>query len=432
MRKKKLKANNIYRRIVFWVAVMAWFIIVIVLFFTSTRTGLRLVTKKFLPDFISAEDIVVGNVSGQLSDELIFDQIELKDLKWFPSGTVIRIQRLMIKLKSLNPQDAQVDFENIRLFMPYSDPIVFSGHYHGGQLSANVYSSNISIEEILSFFPQKINGNPNGVIKNLDLYLEGPLSAVNVKGTFMINELVMPMFSISQAPGDLALVFRLVGRDYFPSGQLRVTAGKVKTKNATLKLAESKLLFSDSFTNPVFHIKGNAAISKVDIEVMLLGTSQQPQWQFSSNPPMAQEVLMIMFLTGKNMDVVQTSVDKQRLTPDLAKDLADYFLLGGEGGRLAQKLGIKDVSIIYDKDVAGIGVKKEVTDFLDIGYQVEQKSFDHEQNSQLKHTLGAELKLNSRISVEVDKEVSQFHNQQQLNEPLKSDDRIFLKYKTRF
>ena len=139
-----------------------------------------------------------------------------------------------------------------------------------------------------------------------------------------------------------------------------------------------------------------------------------------------------MFLTGKNLEVVETSVEEQRLTPDLAKDMVDYFLLGGEGGRFAQKFGIKDVSIIYDKDVSGVGVKKEVTDFLDIGYQVEQKGFEHSQTADLKHTLGAELKLNSRLSLEVDKEMYQFHNQEHLLDAIKPEEKILLKYKTRF
>lgn len=140
---------------------------------------------------------------------------------------------------------------------------------------------------------------------------------------------------------------------------------------------------------------------------------------------------MLMFLTGKNLDSIDSSVDKKKMTPDLAKDMVDYFLLGGEGGRLAQKLGIKDVSIIYDKDVAGIGVKKEVTDFLDVGYQLEQKGIDSE-TADLKHTLGADFKLNKNLSVEVDKELYQYHNQERIGDPIKPDDKILLKYKSWF
>ncbi len=403
----------------------------VILFFSATRPGLRMVTKQFLPDFIDADDIQVREMTGDLSHELALNQIELKNLKWFPAGTVIRIQRLAIRLTSLNPQDAEIDFENIRLFMPYSDPIVLSGHCRKGQLSANVYSSNISIEEFLSLLPNKIASNPKGVIKNIDLYLEGPLKAVSAKGTFTVDQLVMPKFVMSDAPGDLSLLFTRGPGGYKPSGELRVSQGRVKTKNVLMKLEESRLYFAESFGKPVFDIKGNASIGKVDIYVALLGTPQSPEWKFSSNPPVAQEILMIMFLTGKNMEVVQTSVDQKRLTPDLAKDLIDYLLLGGEGGRLAQKLGIKDISIIYDKDVAGIGVKKELADFLDVGYQVEQQGTDPA-TSEIKHTLGAEWKLNHHLSVEVDKELYQFRNQEHFNEPTKTDDKVYLKYRTQF
>lgn len=406
----------------------------VVLFFTSTRQGIRLVTKKFLSDFVAADDIQVGSMTGQLSDELIFSNIELKNLKWFPTNTVIRIQRLIISLKSFNPQDIQVHFENIRVFMPYSDPIVLSGHFKQGLLTCNAYSSNVSIDEFLTLLPQKIASNPKGVLKDVDLYLEGPPNAINIKGTFFIDSLDMPKFTLSDAPGDLSLLFKRIASGFAPHGELRVTEGNVTTKNAVLKLEKSYLYFSGTFAEPRFDIKGNASIGKVDIDLALLGTPQAPQWRFSSDPPMAEGVLMLMFVTGKNLEGVQASFEENRLTPDLAKDLIDYFLLGGEGGRLAQKLGIKEVSIIYDKEkeVAGIGVKKEVTNFFDVGYQFEQQGLNKAETADHKHTLGAELKLNRHFSVEVDRELYQSHNQERFNEPIKTDDKVLLKYKTRF
>ncbi len=429
--KKSRQKNKLYT-ILLWFCISIIFIMGVIVFFTSTRPGLRIMTDQFLPDFIEADDIIVGDVSGNLSNELTLKQVELKNLNWFPMNTVIRIQRLTMRLKSLDPKDAEIDFENIRLFMPYSDPIVLSGQYRNGQITANVYSSNISVEEILSLLPNKIASQPKGVIKNIDLYVQGPVNALNVKGAFIIEEFIMPNFVMSQAPGDLTFVFRRKDNLYSPSGELKVSQGKVKTKNALLKLQESRLFFSGSFIKPVFDIRGSSSISKVDMDVVLMGTPQSPIWKFSSNPPLEQEVLLLMFLTGKNMAVVQNSVEQQRLTPDLAKDMVDYFLLGGEGGRLAQKLGIKDVSIIYDKDNAGFGVKKEVTSFLDVGYQLEQKGLERSQATDLKHTLGAEFKLNSRVSLEVDKELYQFHNQQRFNDPLKPEEKIILKYKTQF
>jgi len=430
--KEKLKKIKLIL-LIFVIIVLAAMSVVV--FMTSTRPGLRMMTNKFITDYVPAEDVTFQDVTGQLSDELVFRQIELKNLKWFPENTVIRIQRLAIRLKSLNPKDAEIDFENIRIFMPYSDPIVISGNYRRGNIACNIYSSNISIEEILTLVPRKLASNPKGVIKDIDLYLDGPPQEAHVKGTFNIVELIMPMFSLTDAPGDLSLVFRRVETGYEPSGMLQVSQGKVLTKNALLKLEHSILGFTGIFAEPGFDIKGTAAIGKIDIDVALLGTAKAPQWKFSSNtnPPIEEQVLMLMFLTGKNLKGVQSSVDEKRLTPDLAKDMVDYFLFDGEGGRLAQKHGIKDVSIIYQKqtETAGIGVKKEVTNFLDLGYQVEQKGFD-QQTADLKHTLGADLKLNKHFSVQLDKELYQYHNQERLSDPLKPDDKVLLKYKTWF
>lgn len=432
MRNKKFEYGEKYKNILFWIAVIVFIVLGAIFFLTSTRPGLRLVTRQFLPKFIDAQDIQVGDVSGRLSDELVFERIELKNLKFFPESTTIRVQRLSIKLKSLNPQDAEINFENIRFFMPHSDPIVFFGHYRAGQLTANIYSRSVSVEECLSLLPRKITGNPRGVIKNIDWFLEGPLNAIKLTGAFEIEQLILPRLMMSEILGDLSLVFYRGESGFNPSGEVRVIQGKVKVQNTFLRLEESKLFFAGSFGEPTFSIKGKTSISNVHIDLTLLGTPQAPQVKLSSNPPLAQGALLLMFLTGKNMDVVQTSIEQQRLTPDLAKDMVDYFLLGGEGGRFAQRFGIKDVSIIYDKDVAGIGVKKEVTEYLDIGYQFEQQGLDRSQSFDLKHTLGAELKLNSRVSLEVDKEVYQFHTQERFEETIKPDDRIFLKYKTRF
>lgn len=414
-----------------WFAMPAVIIYAAILFFTSTAPGMRFITKRFLPQIINTEDVEVGGVEAGLSDELNFTRLELKNLKGLPDGTVIRIQRLAVKLGSLNPKDSRIDFENIRIFMPYSDPIVISGQFRNGIIFANAYSSEVSIEEILGLLPNKFASHPKGTIRNIDLVLEGPPDAVNVKGEFIVNELVMPKFTLTEAPGELAFVFKKGPRGFGPTGQLSVRSGKVKTKNTLLKLAGSKMLFSGSFGRPVFDVKGSASVGKVDIDVALSGTPQTPDWRFSSNPPVAQEVLMLMFLTGKNVETVQTSVGQKKVSPDLAKDLIDYFFLGGEGGRLAEKLGIKDFSIIYDKDVAGVGVKKQVTDFLDLGYQIEQKGADTA-TSDIKHTVGAEFKLNRHLSVEVDKELYQYRNIERQFEPLKTDDKVFLKYKTDF
>lgn len=402
-------------------------------YLTSTQQGIEMVSQKILRDIVAAQDIQIGSVSGQIQDGLTISHLELKNLKKFPPGTYIRIQEITIRLKSLKATDLHVDFENIRVFLPHSEPIIFSGRYSNGSLACNIYSNNISIPEILTFVPKKIASNPQGNISKIDLYLEGPPDNAQVKGSFNIDQLIMPRFTLSDAPGELNLMLKRVPTGYSPSGELHVRTGKVRTKFSNMRLQESYLYFSKSFAEPTFDVHGQASVGKTEMDISLRGSPKGPLWKFSSNPPLPEEILMLMFATGKSFEIVQDSWDQQKLTPDVAKDLIDYLLLGGEGGRFAEKFGIKDVSLIYDSevDVAGIGVTKEVTQYLDVGYQIEQEKVSTT-TGDIKHTLGAEFKINPKLSVEVDKELYQYRNQERLDTPTKTDDKILLKYKTQF
>jgi len=402
-------------------------------YLTGTRQGLELVSQKILADIVPAEDIKIGQVSGRVQDGLTINQLELRNLKHFPPGSLIRIQRVTIRLQSLKVNDLDVDFENIRVFLPNSEPIVLSGRFQKGRLSSNVYSNNISIAEILSFLPRKLDSNPQGRISKIDLYLEGPLSGIQIKGSFNIDQLILPRFTVSDAPGELNLLMKRIPTGYSPSGELSASTGKVRTKFSSMQLQKTHLYFSKSFAEPAFDVRGQASVGKTTMDITLRGSPKAPIWKFSSNPPLPEEILMLMFATGKSFEIVQESWDQQKLTPDVAKDLIDYLLLGGEGGRFAEKFGIKDVSLIYDTDVdvAGIGVTKEITRYLDVGYQIEQEGVSTTAGD-IKHTLGAEFKINPKLSVEVDKELYQYRNQERFDIPAKTDDKILLKYKTQF
>ncbi len=398
----------------------------------ATTQGARLVSEAVMPGMFNAEDIEIEGLAGDLTNGLSMRNVEFKNMEGLPAGSVVRIQRIDVNLPSLNFQDVIAEFENIRLFLPHGDPIVLSGHYRNGLLNLNVYSSTISVEEILSILPHKIPSKPTGRIRDIDLYVTGPVDRLDVKGKFHVEELTLPKFTLQDGPGDLELILTRRDDRYVPAGQLSVSQGRVRTKNAVMRLSESKLFFAQEWGIPAFDVKGTSVIGKTTIDVALKGTPRSPEWHFASTPSVPEQQLMLMFLTGKSLDSVATSIDQQKITPDLAKDLADYFLLGGEGGRLAEKLGIKDVSILYDDQTHGIGIKKELTDSIDVGYQVEQERSTDTAVSDIKHKLDAEIKLNRHLSIEVDKELLQIRNQENFGLYEKPDDRVLLKFKTEF
>jgi len=385
--------------------------------------------ENFLPpqvDRLAAETVGKG---------LLLQHLEIPNPPQFPSGSVLKIQRLFINLTRLSADGLVVEIENGRLFLPNSEPILFSGTIHQGQIDFNLYTKNMDLnqlEELLSF------GNMlkffKGSLTAVDLYARGALRSPHLTGQLTVERLTRGGFSLTGCPVNVDVLLSRKGAEWEGVGSLSTTEGRISSPRTTVQLAESKILFKKHLSQPSFAITGQAKVEKTLIRVVARGTVDQPELHLTSEPPLPQGQLIVMLASGREWKGTTAALEKGEVAPDMAKEFIDYFLLGGQGTAIAQQLGISDVSLKLDKDTKGVVVKKEVFENVEIGYGVEQVKLTPLQD-QVKQTIGGQLQVTDQISVAAEREIRQLNTRtgdKTLTTDQPPNDKFFLEFRNWF
>ena len=93
------------------------------------------------------------------------------------------------------------------------------------------------------------------------------------------------------------------------------------------------------------------------------------------------------------------------LSPDLVKDMIDYFILGGRINQLSEKLGIKNISFTLDEQTKGVSFTKDVNKNLEAKFEMESQTDQEGNVVDTKRKVGGELKVTERLSIEATKEL---------------------------
>ena len=137
-----------------------------------------------------------------------------------------------------------------------------------------------------------------------------------------------------------------------------------------------------------------------------------------------------MLATNKSWKMTEGALVKGQMSPDVTRDFLDYFLFAGSGGKLAQYFGLKDLTFQLNGKTKGVGVKKDITNNLDLSYSVEKEQVK-EKNGSAVQKLGSGYKLTDTIAVEAERELKQEKANEGQDEAT-SDDKVLLKYKKSF
>jgi hypothetical protein len=146
-------------------------------------------------------------------------------------------------------------------------------------------------------------------------------------------------------------------------------------------------------------------------------------------------MLLVMIATGKGWSGTGEALKEGRISVDAAKELVDYFLLGGSGSRLAGRLGIKEVSLLYDETAQGFEVKKNLLPDVDAVYGIEQTRDEASASGPTTHKVGAEVQLDRDATVAVQgKRETSSSGRQTLEHPEEPAARqsVTVEYKKRF
>lgn len=402
--------------------------------------GQRWLLEKLIACCAPVGEYVIGRLEGSPWKQWTFHDMSVAGVHGWPKDYLVKIQKLDLffaepRLKGLN-----IEVHNGRLLLPLSGAMVVNGIYQDESVDAEVYFIRADLEEILRLWPKRIPLNGiRGIIQDFSCTINGSRKSLDFKGGFLIEALTTLQFSVEKG----VVHFQGSAEDIF--GQPRVR-GDVFIDKATLRLPQvvikilgGKIVFADDPERPSFDLYGEAVVERTKIVIHLKGSADKPEIVLTSEPPMPHGQLLIMLATGRAWSGTETALKNGQVSADMAKDFLDYFIFGGSGNRLAQQLGIKDVSMHFGPEKRGVDLKKELSDKADLLYGIEQPvgagtsgAGTASRGSMATQRVGAEFKVTPDLFVGGRKELVPRPTPGSTAPPAVANDEIFLKYNKKF
>lgn len=340
-----------------------------------TTAGARLAVRLAAAQYADAADVTVGVVRGTLAAGIAVERVRASRLRALPDGTTLDIQRLEVSGVPgwlLRRRGLTVDVFNGRLRLPESEPVVFSGALRDGALDAQGYVNRVSVRGLFAMFAPRLRaGSFSGALTDLGAHLTGTWEEPALEGEFRLERLSRNEFSISGCPGSFAVRLKDPGPRVQVHGEVVLHGGTVAARRTSVALKTSRIIFAGDPRRPSFDLEGTTTISRTRITAALTGTLAQPVLRLDSDPPLSERQLLIMLATGKGWKGAERVVDQGRISSDLAADFVDYFVFGGLGSRLSQRLGISSLALQYDPDEGRIGLSTGFADTLAFSYEME-------------------------------------------------------------
>ena len=407
---------------------LLWALCYGVYYLLCTPTGSQFLVRKILEHYTLDRQVQFESVEGDLIHGITFNNLVLKDLDELPKDSQFLVQNFSIRIESFHRTGITAEIVNGRLRLPVSEAVVINGRVDHGRLEGTVFSRALDVSEIIGYLPK----NPHtrhleGLVKELDVDIAGELAMPVVSGSLRIENMDNGQFEVENVPVTFELQRRnrLVTDELF--GQVRFESGNVMSKRTVIKLRPSHLYFSGKPGNPRLDINGFSRISKVDITIGIKGDLEKPNVILSSEPSLPDEMLLLMVATGKRWNGLSQSIESGAVSPELAKDFVQYLFFGGRGNFIADKFGLSDFSVSDTTDKQGVGAAKQVTDNLEIKYQVERETNGETEPATTKQTVGSEVRVTNRVTLDLKKEFESGGTEENAGAA-----EIMLKFKTSF
>ena len=379
-----------------------------------TPLGGKLLVRYFKQQFVSVGLMHIGHYEGNLQNGFTLKDIRIKGLRYIPDA-LLRIQEIRVRLPLWDLPHADFGIFNARIFVPNSDPIVFTGEVYAGQIKGNLYAESVDLHEVSRFWlDEEIRKNLRGLISSVDVALQGPLSSPKVKGSFLADNIRYKSILLTDGFSRLDLTLIPGIGQIQMKGEMIVDSGLVNVRKINLKLHTSKFIFQGDAFNPAIDIFLGAKVQDMDIHLTIKGTLADPQLTVSSDPPMApQEALRVLF-TGNAWES-STSPFNGVTSGELAENLLNYSL--------------QDIH-----DQQDIGVKTKLTDNLKLGVEMDQIPLPPgETNTYYSRKINGEMDLDDHMSLNVSRQVFPQDSYPSYQEAQSAaETQIYLQYKKRF
>lgn len=188
----------------------------------------------------------------------------------------------------------------------------------------------------------------------------------------------------------------ITGQALTLNGRLDLKDGKFEAYKQTLTIEQGQLLFLGTAANPSIQFRAIRMVDDIKVGIIADGTIQKPRLTLFSEPTMAEENVLSLLITGRNLDSLSQQEGNALTSAAIS--------LGVESAnKLVQKiggqLGLKDVAFTSKNGTNGSGTRVDIAakinDRLNVGYGT---SIDSESGVQAGWSI--EYKLSPNISFE--------------------------------
>ena len=397
-----------------------------------TTLGVKLINKLVVSRYIKSEDINIESIEGNIFKKVSLQNVEIIGLEGLPVGSRIKIQNFKFQVTGFNVESVYAEIDNGKISLPDLGDVLFYGKLEKGVLEFNIYSEYISVREIANLIPvDNKYKNVLGTISDLDVYVKGLVLEPELIGKFNIKKIVYDRFTVEECLVNFDLKLKEILKIINIYGEIQVEKGKVfGMKTAVINLQQSKVYFDGDMDKISFNFKGKSEVERVKIDIELKGNRQNPDLKLESEPPLSKSNLLIMLATGKKWKFQEEIKDQVSVAPGLAMDFIDYFMFGNSRNKLAEKLGVSEISFTMDETTKGVSVSKEITDKTEISYGIEQ-SQQKEGVMEIKQKVGATYKITESLSIEGEQEVMKAPSDNDENNSA-PEQKLFLKFEKDF
>lgn len=397
-----------------------------------TTLGVKLINKLVVSRYIKSEDINIESIEGNIFKKVSLQNVEIIGLEGLPVGSRIKIQNFEFQVTGFNVESVYAEIDNGKMSLPDLGDVLFYGKLEKGVLEFNIYSGYISVREIANLIPvDNKYKNVLGTISDLDIYVKGLVLEPELIGKFNIKKIVYDRFTVEECLVNFDLKLKEILKIINIYGEIQVEKGKVfGMKTAVINLQQSKVYFDGDMDKISFNFKGKSEVERVKIDIELKGNRQNPDLKLESEPPLSKSNLLIMLATGKKWKFQEEIKDQGSVAPGLAMDFIDYFMFGNSRNKLAEKLGVSEISFTMDETTKGVSVSKEITDKTEVSYGIEQ-SQQKEGVMEIKQKVGVTYKITESLSIEGEQEVMKAPSDNDENNSA-PEQKLFLKFEKGF
>ncbi|HPT08046.1 MAG TPA: translocation/assembly module TamB domain-containing protein [Candidatus Omnitrophota bacterium] len=400
------------------------------IFFTSP--GAHFVIRSYTHHISQAKSVVIANTTGTLAHGITLKDITISGLNKLPAQSTAKIQETRISCPFFNIPETAITLANGRLQIPQTGLILFYGTLKNGLLDLNIYSKALTIHALPDFLkPQQNMTFVNAEITDLDISIRNTLHKPRITGGFVIKNIRFQNFSGHDIPCDISFDITRDRQGAVIFGDITLKGGKIILPKTTVDIQGGKVVLGGSCEKIALNIGGSSTIGDTIINISLRGTSENPILKLSSTPPLPEEELMVMVLTGSPWEGTREAFAQKKLSPDLVKDFVDYIFFGGSERKLEESLGIRSVSLQFDQGKKGIEIKKGITPATNVIYGIEQ-NLTNQTSVSTTQSVGLEHKLTETLSIQGEAAITTPSSKTIANQTTTDNKAIQLKIKKEF